>query len=379
MKILWVAHAGWHIPQREHLFCRALSERHEVHVTDWVADFSAPRDYLSRRYARALIPGKYQDGPVTVHRIPRLSPALPFRTLRRLNTSIFLRSVQAIIRRHQIDVVVGTCVVPPPVAPRLIFDLFDDNVAFWRDGKRMRAYADEIEKVEQRYLHEADAVVAASSVLAEMARAAGTTRPIYHVPNGIDVASFEGIDREDARMLFGFSGTVVGSVGNHDSTVEVDKMLDAAQSLSGDGIQFVIAGRGSAIPYASARVDRDGIKNVSVRGYLAPDEARRMVVALDVGLCPYSKSAMDDARSPMRLLMYAAGGLPTVCTDLEEVRRTCLSNVVLVEDNASAFASGIRAALAIPRGCPPEIDNFELSLLVGIYERVLMNDFPEEP
>src|ERR1043166_1869319 len=50
MRILWVPHTSWHIPQRAHLFCRALAERHEVHVSDWVADFSSLRDYFSLRY-----------------------------------------------------------------------------------------------------------------------------------------------------------------------------------------------------------------------------------------------------------------------------------------------------------------------------------------
>lgn len=82
MKILWIPHTGWHIPQRAHLFCRPLSERHEVHVTDWQADFFSLRDYLSTRYLQNFIYRKYKDGVITVHSIPRISWALYFSALR---------------------------------------------------------------------------------------------------------------------------------------------------------------------------------------------------------------------------------------------------------------------------------------------------------
>jgi glycosyltransferase involved in cell wall biosynthesis len=377
VRILWIPHAGWHIPQREHLFCRALADKHEVHVTDWVADFHTPLDYLSRKFARSLIPGTYQDGAIMVHRVPRISPALPFRSLRQLNASIFLKTAQHIVDHHNIDVVVGTFVTSPPSAPRLVFDLFDDNVSFWRTGGRSHAYADEIEEVERRYLNEADAVVAASSVLADMARAAGTSRPIHHIPNGINLRAFDGLQRDVVRRELGMTGSVVGSIGNHDSVGEIDKLLAAAQMLAPDGVQFVIAGRGSAVPYTVERVWRENMTNVTVQDYLAPDEARKLAVALDVGLCPYVKTTMDDARSPMRLLMYAAAGIPIVCTDLEEVRRIKFANVVMVEDDVIEFAEGIRRALSIPLGRPPEIAHFDLPLLVHTYEAILTNQWVE--
>ena len=379
MRILWIPHAAWRIPQREHLFCKALARTHDVHVTDWVADFSSPRDYLSRRYIKSMLPGTYKDGDITVHRVPRISPALPFRRLRQINARVYSMFVERIIDHCSIDVVVGTFVVPPPQAPRVVFDLFDDNVAFWRNGGRLRAYADEIDNVEQRYLQQADAVVAASSVLADLALASGTTVPIYHIPNGIDVQAFDRIDRRAARRSMGFSGQIVGSVGNHDSPSEVDRILNAAQELEPDGVQFLLAGRGSAVPYARTRVAELQLGNVQVLGYVSPSDAATIVAALDVGLCPYAKTTMDDARSPMRLLMYAAAGIPAVCTDLEEVRRVQLSNVVLVNDDDASFEHGIRVALTRPKERPEDIGKFDLPLLVSAYERVLMNSGQEMP
>jgi hypothetical protein len=147
------------------LFCRALAERHDVHVTDWIADFTSLRDFVSVRYLRNFMYRKWRDGNITVHRIPRFSPALYVPALRRFNTAIFSQITRRIIEHNNIDVVVGTFLLPPPKAPRVIFDLFDDNVAYWHSFGRVPGYADEIARTESIYLQKADAVVAASSVL----------------------------------------------------------------------------------------------------------------------------------------------------------------------------------------------------------------------
>jgi hypothetical protein len=80
---------------------------------------------------------------------------------------------------------------------------------------------------------------------------------------------------------------------------------------------------------------------------------------------------MDEARSPMRLLAYAAAGIPTVCTDREEVRRMEFSNVVLVQDHSAAFAEGVRFALQLPRRRPSQIDAYDIKSLASQYENVL--------
>jgi hypothetical protein len=128
MKTLWIPHEAWHIPQRVHLFCRALAERHEVHVTDWVADFARLWDCCSRRYLRNFTYRRPRDGKILVHGIPRISPALYVWALRGYNTRVFSNLVDPIFQQWDIDVVVGTFAALPPQAPRLVFDLFHDNV-----------------------------------------------------------------------------------------------------------------------------------------------------------------------------------------------------------------------------------------------------------
>jgi glycosyltransferase involved in cell wall biosynthesis len=371
VRILWVSHTAWEVPQRAHLFCRALAEHHDVHVAESTAGFAGPLDYLSRGYLRNLTYRTYRDGQIKIHHIPRFSPALFAPPLRRLNNSIFARLAARIIRRERIDCVVGTFPLPPPSAPRLVFDSFDANAAYWRSANRAGGYANEIALTEYRYLQEADAVVAASSVLADKARALGAQGQVHHIPNGVDLRRFDGLDPEPVRRGLAGDGTLVGSLANYDQPQELDRILDAAKLLAGADVTFLIAGRGSALRHARRRVVQEDIANVRFMGFVPPDRAPALISAFDVGLCAYARSPMDDARTPMRLLMYAAAGLPTVCTDLEEVRRMSFDNVSLVADDAASLADGVLHASELPRARPSQVAAYDLPGLVARYEAVI--------
>jgi teichuronic acid biosynthesis glycosyltransferase TuaH len=280
--------------------------------------------------------------------------------------------VARIIKRQHIDVVVGTFLVPPPQAPRLVFDMFDENVVRWRSADPAAAYAHEIDCIERAYLQAADAVVVASSVLADKVRNLGVRGTVHLIPNGVDLGRFDHADGANVRQRLGLNGRVVGMVGNHDEPAELHKVLDAAQLLADSDICFLIAGRGAALAGARHRAQQEQLHQVRFSGYVPPMQMPDVLAALDVGLCPYAKTPMDDARSPMRLLAYAAAGLPIVCTDLLEVRRLQFPTVILVEDSARGLAQGIQYALAQPRTRPPQLDRYDVPRLVKQYEAVLL-------
>jgi hypothetical protein len=336
-----------------------------------MADFSSLQDYLSPRYLRNFCYRRYRDEKIMVHGIPRISPALFVSQLRYLNTRIFSWMVRLLVRKLHIDVVVGTFVVPPPQAPYLVFDLFDDNVSYWRSFGRVSSYANEIEQTEDLYMRSANATVAASSVLVDRVRQCYPNTQLHLIPNGIDLQHYNSLDHSAARRELGLSGCIVGAVGNHDKLAELEKILEAATLLAHEDITFLIVGRGAAIAAAREQARQARLSNVIFQGYLPAAEAATLVAALDVGLCPYLKTPGADAGSPMRLLMYAAVGLPTVCTDLQEVRRMNFSNVVLVDDNPAALAKGIQHALRLPRGCPLQLASYDIEQLTAKYEAVL--------
>ena len=118
--------------------------RHEVHVAESLGGSTSVSDYLTRHYLRGLRYARYRDGRIVIHRIPRFSPALHVAPLRRLNTRIFSRYVERLVEHHRIECVVGTFHLPPIDGPRLIFDSFDANAAYWRHLDRAKGYANEI-------------------------------------------------------------------------------------------------------------------------------------------------------------------------------------------------------------------------------------------
>jgi glycosyltransferase involved in cell wall biosynthesis len=377
MKILWIPHAGWHIPQRAHLFCRALAERHEIHVTDWVADFSSPRDYLSRRYFRNFFYRRYIDGKITVHGIPRISPALFSPSLRKFNFSLFSRYVQKIIDANQIDVVVGTFVVPPPRAQRLIFDLFDDNVAYWRDYRHQSSYAREIEENEDAYLHRADCIIVVSSVLAELAvrKRNGITKNIVIIPNGVDLERFKLKDDGLLRHQLGLEGRkVIGFISAFGEFSGLLRLIEAFRVLSDPGAVLLLVGDGPQFEPAQRLAKKYGMTNVIFIGRVPFDEVPKYYKLIDIGVIPFDKTPFTDAACPIKLIEYSAAGKVVVATNLSEIGRMAFPNVVLVKDNPEALSAGIKQATKLHVSIPLQLADYDLPHLVSRCETILKGD-----
>ncbi len=375
MRILWIPHTGWHIPQRAHLFCRALAERHEVHVTDWAADFTSVRDYLSRRYVRNFVYRQYRDDSITVHGIPRFSPALFVPILRRLNSAIYARFVRHIIAKYKIDAVVGTFVVPPPSAPWLVFDLFDDNPSYWRLYGHRPDYAAEIEQVEHAYLQKADRVVTVSSVLRDYAvsqRRLLRSENVHLIPNGVNIARYQTGDGNRIRKQLGLTDfTIIGLISALGEFTGVLRLIEAFSQLTIPQIALLIVGDGPYLQPARQRARELGLMNVIFTGRVSFDQVAHYYKALDIGVVPFDRSPFTDAACPIKLLEYTAAGKMVVCTDLVEPRQMNFPNVQFVADTPSALAAGIRRVLNVRVQLPANLSDYDIRNLIIRYETVL--------
>ncbi|MBN1439943.1 MAG: glycosyltransferase [Anaerolineales bacterium] len=234
----------------------------------------------------------------------------------------------------------------------------------------MKDYAEEIERNEIDYMDSADAIVAASEVLTKKIRSL-TNKPIHFIPNGVDLKNFRGTSEAHQRVKRVVSRSIIGILGNHDRAAELHKVIDAVHLLSKSRLVFIIAGRGKAIPEIRSRIRREKLKNIKFLPQVPLSSAPRVVSSFDVGLCPYLKSGGADASSPMRLLMYSAAGLPTVCTELTEIRNMDFPNVIMVRDDHRALADGILHGLTLPRLSPKKIQKYDIYKLAIRYEKVL--------
>lgn len=374
MNVLWVPHAPWRTPQRARLFAEELARRHTLHVTNYDAGFTRPTDFLSRRYLRNFFPGQWASADITVHHVPRVSPALYSRRLRQLNRRLFAQLLARLIRQHRIDVVVGTFVAPVPEGVPTVADIFDDNAGFWQSYGPNQGYAHEIAQAEGEWIGRSMRVVTVSSVLAEAVQAQAPAARVVHIPNPVDLTRNRP-GRAAARRALGLdpAATYVGAVGALDQPHEARRLLAVAEALRAHpSVQLLIAGRGAARPWLEREAARRGLTNLRSLGFLSGDALLQHVQALDVGLCPYAgASAGDHARVPMRLLHYSAVGARVVCTRLTEVERMGFGNVRLTADTDADFAQGVLAALDEPGEVPPQLLAYDQAHLGRAYEAVL--------
>ena len=376
MRILWIPHAGWHIPQRAHLFCRALAERHEIHVTDWVADFTALRDFASRRYLENFLYRHRRDGKITVHGIPRISPALYSAALRRLNTAIFSRTVQRIIEQHRIDVVVGSFVVPPPRAPRLVFDLFDDNPAYWREYGNVPAVASEIAESENAWVLGCDHVMVVSSVLRDkLAHDYGSEilENVTIIPNGVDLKRYRATRGEAVRHSLGLNGCrIVGFISSLGEFSGVIRYMEAARLLDEPDLAHLVVGSGPLLSKAKSAAESWGLSNVFFTGQVDFSDVAGYFAALDVGVIPFDLSDFTHSACPIKLIEYVACGKPVVSTPLKEVKRMGFAGVIFAEPDPQSFADGISRALDAPKGRVVDLSLYDQRKLVEKCENVLL-------
>lgn len=375
MKILWIPHTNWQIPQRAHLFCRALSEKHEVHVTDWVADFSRATDYLSSKYLKNFLYSHSMDGNVHVHRIPRVSPALYFAALRKFNQRIYTRYIKKIIDVCKIEVVVSTSVVPPPSAKRLIFDVFDDNPAYWIYYRNNSNYANEINEIEKLYIQRADSIVTVSTVLYDKVidQTNGLTKKVTIIPNGVNLAAYKKAQGNQIRKAYHIDQKhVIGFISSMGEFSGLLRLIDAYAQVSNNNTALLIVGGGPLIEPAKIVVDQLELKDVIFTGKVPSQSIADYFKALDIGMIPNDKNQFRDAACPIKLLEYTAAGNVVVSTNLEEVRRMGFPNVLLVEENASALAEGIQKGLNMPFTGPENLKDYDINNLVSRYEEVLV-------
>lgn len=146
------------------------------------------------------------------------------------------------------------------------------------------------------------------------------------VPNGIDPAAHEHVDRDAVRRRLGLNGRcVLGFVGSFQPWHAVERLVEALPSVSGERpVHVLLVGDGPGRTATLAAVQRLGLSSrVTVLGAVPPAGVPELIAACDVGVLP----ASNDYGHPMKLLEYAAAGLPSVAPNLAPVREVVSDGV----------------------------------------------------
>lgn len=374
LRVLWVPHAGWHEPQRERFFAEQMAKQVETHVTDWPTRYRGCRDYLTLSYLNSLRSAHTIKSNVHVHQVPRISPALPFPTIRRINDRIYRRSIEIVARQAHVSAIIGSYPVSAPLTELpLILDICDDHPAYWKDYGRVPNYADEIVAHERDWARKSRVVVVATSVLREraVARYRIPAEKIQIIPNGINLSWYvPARDRLSVRVGLGLDPKLryVGVIGSVSRRPEAETILAVARRfLTNHSVRILIVGAGSEMSYLHRQARYGGLTNMIFAGFQSDRTLLGFHQALDVGLCPYRITTGAHAALPLRLLHYTAVGTTVVSSRLEEVSRMGFPNVILTDDRDEAFIAGVERALEYQPGRPREIEAFDLAELAGKY------------
>ena len=148
------------------------------------------------------------------------------------------------------------------------------------------------------------------------------------VPNAIDGKRYFAttLRREQTRKRLGISDScVIGFVGSFKPWHRVELLVQSLARLTAEhDVRLVLVGEGPTRKAILLEAERLGVADrVLALGAVPPSEVPCLLSAFDIGALPNSNSYGQ----PMKLLEYAAAGLPTVAPDLGPVREVLQDRV----------------------------------------------------
>jgi polysaccharide pyruvyl transferase CsaB len=194
---------------------------------------------------------------------------------------------------------------------RLVYDLIDDLGVF--------PYPPEFVKSNHDYaMKRAAAVFAVSRPLLEQCR---PDRPdAVYLPNGVDISRFEEVDPSRApaalKRLKERGRPIAGYVGSFSKWRDVSLFETVAREMS--EWDFVLVGVSLDGAFEASSLGK--ISNVHFLGPVPHDTVPACLTFFDVGLEPFTDTAMMNASSPLKLYEYFAAGKPVVSTPLPEAQ-----------------------------------------------------------
>lgn len=202
----------------------------------------------------------------------------------------------------------------------------------------------------ERQLEEAARVVVSSRQLRYLLLEDGAREEsVRIVPNGVDLGSLRTADRSAERRRLGIDDRiVVGFVGSFQPWHRVDLLVEAMATLDRLPLHLVLVGDGPGRERTRAAARRAGLEGrISELGPVDPALVPRLTAAFDIGALP----GTNRYGHPMKLLEYAAAGLPVVAADLPPVRdvlRDGETGLLVPPGDAAALAAAIRRLTADP-------------------------------
>ncbi len=174
------------------------------------------------------------------------------------------------------------------------------------------------------------------------------------VYNWVDTDRVRPSPRENRwRHGLGLNGDpVVLYAGNMGFSQGLDRVVDAAALLSGEGVQFLFVGDGTQKAELAARVRETGVANAHVLPVEPQERMPEVFAAADL-LLVSQKGNVLDINLPSKIPAYLAAGRPMIAAvnphgDAARIARECGAAVWVPPEDPAALAGAVRALLADP-------------------------------
>lgn len=140
-------------------------------------------------------------------------------------------------------------------------------------------------------------------------------------------------------------GGPIGFLGSFEYFIDFDLVLELAARLPAR--RFLLIGGGRRFDEVRRRVAGDRLGNVELAGPLPHPRALERLAACAFSLCPFTRDAVGDGASPLKLFESLALAVPVIATRTREIRAETPGNVVFA-DSAEEAASAVADAEARP-------------------------------
>lgn len=174
------------------------------------------------------------------------------------------------------------------------------------------------------------------------------------VPNGVDpeeiASARRAADADGARLTAAGrpgANAPIGFLGSFEYFVDFDLVLGLAARLPGR--RFLLIGGGRRFREVQGRIHRERLGNVELAGPLPHPKALERLAGCAHSLCPFTRDAVGDGASPLKLFESLALGVAVIATRTREIREEAPGNVCFADDAGEAAA-----ALAAAEARSPE-------------------------
>ncbi len=282
------------------------------------------------------------------------------------------RDAPRLVREFKPEVVIASSTYPMDIwvarriarlaGARLIYEVHDLWPLSPRELFGMPAWHPFImlcQRAEDTAYRDADVVVSMLPKVHDYMASRGLDlRKLAIVPNGITIEEWQGQTEPLGPALQALlrtaraSGKVlVGYAGSHGVPNALDSLLDAAGRLQGQALHFVLVGDGHLKPRLTARVQAEGLSNVSLLPAIPKAQIPSLLAAIDIAYIGWQRVPLYRfGIAPNKLMDYMMAG----CAVLHSVEAgndpvaEAGCGITVPPESAADVVDGLRRLAALP-------------------------------